>query len=39
MLIVNTAFYIYDTIILKEISIMNSFEQIQENTSLSCFTV
>ena len=31
MLIVNTAFYIYDTIILKEISIMNSFEQIQEN--------
>ena len=32
MLIVNTAFYIYDNIILKEISIMNSFEQIQENS-------
>ena len=32
MLIVNTAFYIYDDIRLKEISIMNSFEQIQENT-------
>ena len=32
ILIVNTAFYIYDNIILKEISIVNSFEQIQENT-------
>ena len=32
MLIVNTAFYIYGNIILKEINIMNLFEQIQENT-------
>ena len=40
MLIANTAFYIYDTIILKEISIVNSFEQIQENTiSGSAFSV
>ena len=31
-LIVNTAFYIYGNIILKQISILNSFEQIQENT-------
>ena len=28
----NTAFYIYGNIRLKEISILNSFEQIQENT-------
>ena len=34
MLIVNTAFYMYDSITLKEISIMNSFEEIQENTRL-----
>ena len=32
ILILNTAFYIYGNIRLKEISIMNSFEQIQENT-------
>ena len=31
ILIVNTAFYIYGNVILKEISILNSFEQIQEN--------
>ena len=31
ILIVNTAFYIYVNIRLKEISILNSFEQIQEN--------
>ena len=31
ILIVNTAFYIYGNIRLKEISILNSFEQIQEN--------
>ena len=31
-LIVNTSFYIYGNIRLKEISILNSFEQIQENT-------
>ena len=31
LLIVNTAFYIYGNIRLKEISILNSFEQIQEN--------
>ena len=31
-LIFNTAFYIYGNIRLKEISIMNSFEQRQENT-------
>ena len=28
----NTAFYIYGNIRLKEISILNSFEQVQENT-------
>ena len=32
ILIVNTAFYIYGNKRLKEISILNSFEQIQENT-------
>ena len=32
ILIVNTAFYIYGNMRLKEISILNSFEQIQENT-------
>ena len=32
ILIVNTTFYIYGNIRLKEISIMNAFEQIQENT-------
>ena len=32
ILIVNTAFYIYGNIRLKEISILNSFEHIQENT-------
>ena len=32
ILIENTAFYIYGNIRLKEISIMNAFEQIQENT-------
>ena len=32
ILIVNTAFYIYGNIRLKEISITNAFEQIQENT-------
>ena len=32
LLIVNTAFYIYGNIRLKEISILNSFEQIKENT-------
>ena len=32
MLIVSTAFYIYGNIRLKEISIMDAFEQIQENT-------
>ena len=32
ILIVNTAFYIYGNIRLKEISFMNAFEQIQENT-------
>ena len=32
ILIVNTAFYTYCNIRLKEISIFNSFEQIQENT-------
>ena len=31
ILIVNTAFYIYGNIRLKEISILNSFEKIQEN--------
>ena len=31
ILIVNTAFYIYGNIRLKEISILNSFEQIKEN--------
>ena len=31
ILIVNTAFYIYGNIRLKEISILNSFEQVQEN--------
>ena len=31
-LIVNTAFYIYGNMRLKEISILNLFEQIQENT-------
>ena len=31
ILIVNTAFYIYGNIRLEEISILNSFEQIQEN--------
>ena len=30
-LIVNTAFYIYDNLRLKEISILNLFEQIKEN--------
>ena len=30
--IMNTAFYIYGNIRIKEISILNSFEQIQENT-------
>ena len=32
ILIVNTAFYIYGNIRLKEISILNLFEQVQENT-------
>ena len=32
ILIVDTAFYIYGNIRLKEISIMDAFEQIQENT-------
>ena len=32
ILIVNTAFYIYGNMRLKEMSILNSFEQIQENT-------
>ena len=32
ILIVNTAFYIYGNIRLKELSIMNSFEQTQENS-------
>ena len=32
ILIVNTAFYIYDNMKLKEISILNLFEQIKENT-------
>ena len=32
ILIMNTAFYIYGNIRVKEISILNSFEQIQENT-------
>ena len=32
ILILNTAFYIYGNMRLKEISILNSFEQIQENT-------
>ena len=32
ILMVNTTFYIYGNIRLKEISILNSFEQIQENT-------
>ena len=32
ILIMSTAFYIYGNIRLKEISILNSFEQIQENT-------
>ena len=32
ILIVNTAFYIYGNIRVKEVSILNSFEQIQENT-------
>ena len=32
ILIVNTAFCIYDDLKVKEISILNSFEQIQENT-------
>ena len=32
ILIVNTTFYIYGNIRLKEISILNAFEQIQENT-------
>ena len=32
ILIVNTAFYIYSNIRVKEISILNSFEQIKENT-------
>ena len=32
ILIVNTAFYIYGNIRLKELSIMDAFEQIQENT-------
>ena len=32
ILIANTAFYIYDNMRLKEISIMNLFEQIRENT-------
>ena len=31
ILIVNTAFYIYGNIRLKEISILNLFEQIKEN--------
>ena len=31
ILIVNTAFYIYGNIRLKEICILNSFEQIKEN--------
>ena len=35
ILIVNTAFYIYGNIRLKEINILNLFEQIQENT-ISC---
>ena len=33
ILIVNTAFYIYSNIRVKEISILNSFEQIKENTT------
>ena len=32
ILIVNTAFYIYDNMKLKEISVLNLFEQIKENT-------
>ena len=32
ILIVNTAFYIYGNLRLKEISVLNSVEQIQENT-------
>ena len=32
IIIVNTAFYIYENIKLKETSILNSFEHIQENT-------
>ena len=32
ILIVNTAFYIYGNIRLNELSIMDAFEQIQENT-------
>ena len=32
ILIVNTAFYIYGNMRLKEISILNLFEQVQENT-------
>ena len=32
ILIVNTAFYIYSNIRVKEISILNSFEHIKENT-------
>ena len=32
ILILNTAFYIYGNIRLKEINIMKSFEKIQENT-------
>ena len=40
ILIVNTSFYIYGNIRLKEISITNAFEQIQENTiSGSAFSV
>ena len=31
ILIVNTALYIYGNIRLKEISILNSFEQVEEN--------
>ena len=32
ILIVNTTFYVYDNMKLKEISILNLFEQIKENT-------
>ena len=35
ILILNLAFYIYGNIIVKEISFLNSFEQIQENTITS----